>query len=205
MRKSIFILAALFAAMFANAQITLEKTFDGWYTISADLYGDMYHYIQSPYFYSNNPRYENGSVIVDLYNPEDFTLYKSISINLGEGYAVTSVSKNILTTDGKICFSLFHHQDSKTFIYNEDGQLIASLSGESPSIVKVDTKYLLITREQTFDGNKTYIYSLPGNGEAQDIVTPSSPKYSARKIAREGLVLVETENNTYTLRGQEVK
>ena len=201
MKKSIIILATLLAATVVNAQITLEKTFDGWYTISADWYGDLYHYIQSPYFYTNNPRYENGSVIVDLYDPEDFSLYKSISINIGEGYNVSCVTRNILTTDGKICFSLFNRQTAVTYIYSEDGQLVASLLGEDPSIVNVNGKYILITR----GSDKTYIYSLPGNGEAQAVSTPSSPMRSARKITRDGQVLVQTDNNTYTLTGAEVK
>ena len=50
------------------------------------------------------------------------------------------------------------------------------------------------------------IYSLPGNGEVStEISAPSSPKRSARKIARGGHVLVETETSTYTLQGAEVK
>lgn len=53
--------------------------------------------------------------------------------------------------------------------------------------------------------NYTYIYSLPGNGMATGISTPSSPKRSARKIARDGQVLIETEANIYTMQGQEVK
>ena len=49
---------------------------------------------------------------------------------------------------------------------------------------------------------------LPDGSEpdfSQAISNTSSPKRSARKIAREGQVFVETENNTFDLRGQEVK
>ena len=55
------------------------------------------------------------------------------------------------------------------------------------------------------EGALTNVYSLPGNGEAQEVSTPSSPKRNARKVAREGRVLVETGSNTNTLQGQEVK
>ena len=52
MKKSIFILATLFAATAAYAQITLEKTLDGFYTISANYDEGIFdHYVQSQYFY----------------------------------------------------------------------------------------------------------------------------------------------------------
>jgi hypothetical protein len=96
---------------------------------------------------------------------------------------------------------------NETLVYNEDGTQIASLLGTNPCIVKIKGKYRLINRTQDKSGNTTYIYSLPGNGEPQAISAPSSPKRSssARKIARDGQVLVETDNTIYTLTGQEVK
>ena len=63
----------------------------------------------------------------------------------------------------------------------------------------------MVYRENDESRRTTSIYSLPGNGEAQAVSTPSSPKRSARKIVREGQVLVQTDNNTYTLTGAEVK
>ena len=86
--------------------------------------------------------------------------------------------------------------------------MIATVKGQTPSLVMVEDRYYLITHGYTYTegGDKYYtnVYSVPGNGEAQAISNPS-PKRNARKIAREGQVLVETENNTYTLQGQEVK
>ena len=222
MRKSIFIIAALFAATFANAQITLEKTLDGFYTISANVGGDLYHYEQSPYFYNQQfqtnepslpneptpgtPRRSNANnkCVLNLYNADDFSLYKTIEIDNVSGSTVCLVSRNILTTDNKVCFCITGG-DEHSYIYNEDGQLIATINGNGnipPSLLKVNDKYLLVSR-QTYD--KTYIYSVPGNGETQAISTPSSPKRAARKIARDGQVLVETDNNIYTLQGQELK
>ncbi len=223
MKKSIFILATLFAATAAYAQITLEKTLDGFYTISANYAGDLYHYEQSPYIYNlqietNSPSvpnestqgaprraYANNKCVLNLYDVDDFSLYKTIEIENVTGSSVCLLSKNILSTDNKVCFCITGG-DEHSYIYNEDGQLIATINGDGnipPTLLKVNDRYLLICR----DYEKTYIYSVPGNGEAQAqaVSTPSSPKRSARKIARDGQVLVQTDNNTYTLTGAEVK
>ena len=224
MKKSIFILAALLAATFANAQITLEKTLDGFYTISANYDEGIFdHYVQSPYFYNTQiqknepsvphepiqgaPRRANASnkCVLNLYDVDDFSLYKTIEIENVTGSYVCLVSKNILSTDNKVCFCIpGGYGTNQSYIYNEDGQLVATINGDGnfpPSLLKVNDRYLLICR----DYEKTYIYSVPGNGEAQAVSTPSSPKRSARKIARDGQVLVQTDNNTYTLTGAEVK
>ena len=222
MKKSIFVLAALWAATFANAQITLEATLDGFYTISANYAGDLYHYEQSPYIYNlqietNSPSvpneptqgaprraYANNKCVLNLYDVDDFSLYKTIEIENVTGSSVCLLSKNILSTDNKVCFCITGG-DEHSYIYNEDGQLIATINGGGnipPTLLKVNDRYLLISRD-TYE--KTYIYSVPGNGEAQAVNTPSSSKRSARKIAREGQVLVQTDNNTYTLTGTEVK
>lgn len=205
MRKSIFIIAALFAATFANAQITLKKTLDGWYSVSADPYGDMYNYVQAPYFYNQILGVESNTCVIYLYDVDDFSLYKTININstINRESFICLVSKNILSVDNKVCFCISKNAQSE--IYNEDGVLISTINGSSPSLVWVNDRYLLLSRGYENGQDKTYIYSVPGNGETQAISTPSSPKRNARKIAREGQVLVETENNTYTLQGQEVK
>lgn len=222
MKRYIFILATLFVATAAYAQITLEKTLDGFYTISANVAGDLYHYVQSPYFYNlqietntptnpNDPTpgaprrsNANNKCVLNLYDVDDFSLYKTIEIDNVSGSTVCLVSRNILTTDNKVCFCITGG-DEHSYIYNEDGQLIATINGDGnipPSLLKVNDRYLLVSR-QTYD--KTYIYSVPGNGEAQAVSSPSSPKRSACKIARDGQVLVQTDNNTYTLTGAEVK
>ena len=92
---------------------------------------------------------------------------------------------------------------------NEDKEVVYDLNLGDPynlryDLVKFNGNYKLVARTSYGSKGKTYIYSLPGNGETQDISTPIS-KRSARKVAREGQVLVETENSTYTLQGQEVK
>jgi hypothetical protein len=116
------------------------------------------------------------------------------------------VSKNILSTDNKVCFCITgDYNDHQSYIYNEDGQLISTIKGNGnipPVLLKINNRYLIVSREGY---DKTYIYSVPGNGEPQAVSTPSSPKRSARKIARDGQVLVQTDNNTYTLTGVEIK
>jgi len=223
MRKSIFILAILFASTCANAQIILEHTFEGWATISTNVYGDSYHYIQAPYYYvfkypKNEPsvpepsdgaperlQKASGNSTVMLYNIDDFSLYKAIEIEGTTATGLCLVSRNILSTDNKVCFCLSDYNEEQSYIYNEDGNLVATLKGISPTIVEVEDRYMLILHGE--QQNYTYIYSLPGNGEeSTDISTPVAPrKSSTRKITRNGHVLLDTGANTYTIQGQQLQ
>lgn len=208
MKKSIFILAALFAATFANAQITLLHTFNTGVYGSPEIYirGQVL-YTQSPYLF-NFEADDNGNMTINLFNTDDFSLYKTtnIHLNISMRFLLYHVSRNILTTDNKTCFIFTASYGSdKSYIYDEDGQLVETINGIDPEFYKVNDQYLLLTYLHSEEGSLTYVYSLPGNGEAQEVSTPSSPKRNARKVAREGRVLVETGNNTYTLQGQEVK
>jgi hypothetical protein len=212
MKKSILILAALFAATFANAQITLLHTFESWgYVFVTANNTDFersnfpqYGYIESPYFYGIEKQDDN--YFVNLYNTDDFSLYKSVPII--EEYkkygTICLTTRNILTTDGKVCFCLFS-ADFGGVILDEDGQLIATIEGCCPVLTHINGKYMLITRSSNKGKNLTYIYSVPGNGEAQDVETPSAPRKSARKVLKKDQVFVENADKTYTLQGQEVK
>jgi hypothetical protein len=213
MKKSIFILLALFAATFANAQITLEHTFEGqlWATTRyhSDVYGDN---SDAPYFYS----FDNQQL--KLYDKNTYELYKTYSYTIPSvQYPIVNiwyVTKNIFTTDGKTAFIFcFDQEDGDTQDYckiiDEDGNVVfdfnnSKLDSYFFTLVKINGQYKLLARERGA-GAKTYIYSLPGNGEEQAVSTPSSLKRSARKIAHEGQVLVETDTNTFDLRGQKVK
>ncbi len=207
MRKSIFVIAALFAATFANAQITLEHTFEGGslftHTDGGGISQDQTNRIQAPYFYiwdetSSDVTY---SCWLELYDPETLDLYKKIVF---EKYTLIHyITKNIFTTDNKVAFI------ANDKIMNEDKEVVYDFNLGDPyylryDLVKFNGNYKLVARTSYGSNGKTYIYSLPGNGEAQAISNPS-PKRNARKVAREGQVLVETENSTYTLQGQEVK
>ena len=207
MKKSIFILAALFAAMFVNAQITLEHTFEGGslrgHTDGGGL-ADQTNRIQAPYFYiwdETSSGVTPYSCWLELYDPETLDLYKKIVF---EKYTLIHyITKNIFTTDDKVAFI------ANDKILNEDKEVVYDFNLGDPyylryDLVKFNGNYKLVARTSYGSNGKTYIYSLPGNGEAQAISNPS-PKRNARKVARDGQVLVQTDNNTYTLTGAEVK
>lgn len=216
MKKSIFILAALFAATFANAQITLEHTFNGdlypWtYTLSGFpqaqfVYGDLYFSSQKV----------NNNYLITIYDANDFeeitsfVCYNSFQFIAARGYFSTSSEVMVLLP-----------QNNHIVLISEAGQLVQDLGeitlsegGLMPQIIRMSDGtcklYVLSggdwnSQTQTQNPFVTRIYSLPGNGVPTNAASPSSSKRSARKIARDGQVLVETENNTYTLKGQEVR
>jgi hypothetical protein len=216
MKKSIFIFAALFAATFANAQITLEHTFNGdlypWtFTLSGFpqaqyVYGDLFFSAQKA----------NDNYLITIYDANDFEVItsficdNSLRFIAARGYFSTSNEVMVLLP-----------QNNHLVLYSESGELVQELgditiskTGLYPQIIRMSDGtcklYILSGGDdwnletQTQDPFVTRIYSLPGNGEAQAVSTPA-PKKNARKIAREGQVLVETDTNTFDLRGQEVK
>ena len=219
MKKSIFILAALFAATFTNAQITLEHT----ETLPLDQFNIVYPNLdgqENPGFnllgdflYLKN-RSTGEESLLDLHTYST-TNFPTIPAN-GEWW---HIAKGFFTDDNRICYVLWTATEAlketdnyeHLYIYDIQGNLVQDLGGSRyincSFIPLVNGKYKFCIG-RCFMNNTTNveIYSLPGNGESStDIVTPSSPKRSARKIARDGQVLVETETNTYTLQGAEVK
>ena len=208
MRKSIFILATIFAATTANAQITLEHTFVGEVSapsLTQDIIGD--------YFVV-----KDRTNTVNVYDAKDYSIIWTLPKQTGKKVNAWLFSSNIFSTDGKIaCVVKFSDEQindntkSHYYVYNEDNTIIADLGvawdNEYICFLKFSTGYkLLIEKVSTDYSFTTEIYSLPGNGEpSTDIVSPSSPKRSARKITRDGQVLVQTDTNTYTLTGTEVK
>lgn len=221
MKKSLFILAALFVATFANAQITLEHTFDheidfGWGIASLDAaYFGNSDYIIGNYIYEEDE--DNG--YVHIYDAKDCSLLKTLNKSKEATYYF--ISRGIFSTDSKWCFVNFKRTEIQGFetdgpaicryyytiqVQAEDGTILATLNDQAfcedyITLAKVGNEYKLVVKKE---GKYDY-YSLPGNGEIQAVSTPSSPKRSARKIARKGQVMVETENNTYTLTGQEIQ
>ena len=217
MKKSIFVLVALFIVAFANAQITLEHTFVGTVYIKTPNGGDLYGGIDAPYLYSFD------KTQLKMFDKDTYELYKTYTYSIPTvSYPMVDIvylTRNIFTNDGKVsfifCFSTDGGGVSQNYcrIIDEDGNILFDfnnpyLRSYGFSLIKMGNSYKLLAREYDYQNSnpvKTYLYSLPGNGEATEIYTPSSSKYSARKIAREGQVLVETENNTYTLQGQQVQ
>lgn len=199
MKKSIFIIAALLAATFVNAQITLEHTFEGTLRVPHEIIdvnnrtlGDIY-------------AYEDNGTLVCI---DPLTYNESARITIPDMKHYDMMAKNIYSTDGLIGFitsdrSLGGH----AYVYNQNGIMLADLGEcEYICLIKISSGYkLVVYREKDESRRTTSIYSLPGNGETTAVSTPSSPKRLARKIARDGQVLVQTDNNTYTLTGTEVK
>ena len=199
MKKYIIVLTILLTATYANAQITLLHTFNSAVFGSGNrLYNLDGLYIQSPYLFSVNVERVANITTISLYNPDDFSLYKTVNIQ-AIGTPI-HVSKNILTTDNQVCFILLD-PNGGFYVYNEDAQSLATLNGNYLEYYEVNNQYYLITS----DGSSTWIYSVPGTGEATDVETSSVPQRSARKMLKQDQVLIESNDKTYTIQGQEVR
>lgn len=239
MKKSIFILAALFAATIANAQITLEHSFaiESGYTSECLPYLPC-SYINSMQLFTNkgyvtgvqelpcsyymNITFKDNKRIKDLIfiNPEDFSTYKTLNLSsydISFSYeSLCAIAYDIFSVD-KIALIFKEQSSGNLVIIDEDGIELMRINcyGRFNRIMidRINNQWKLIvpaaSSEDRYTLSSVDIYSLPGDGSEPDFSqatnTLSSPKRSARKITREGQVLVETENNTYDLKGQEVK
>ena len=223
MKKSIFILAALFAATFANAQITLEKTFGSMVDLGSEVpilqgYSIVHGSRQSRAFplvvgpYIVETQWTGSAAVYDVYDFNTLTLLKTFTstdlVPAGDHYGL--ISRGIFTTDNKWAWAYI--QNDELFIVTEDNTELLRVnnctgySGE-PFIIKVNEQYKLVVTVKAGDMSyETQLYSLPGKGDTgQDIETPVAPRSSARKVLKKDQVLVENADKTYTLQGQEVK
>lgn len=230
MRKSIFIIAALFAATFANAQITLEKTFGQYWHIGAEVQVLRNCTIRSgsvttnirPLFLGQylvdehpieNPNYDEA--IYDIYDPKTLNLIKTFNnLNMmpSAAYSLCFISRGIFTTENKWAWAYYKPSDtmyaSDFCIVTEDNVelLRITIVDDYAYIIKVGEQYKLVV-PGVQDGNSyvTQLYSLPGKGDSgQDVGTPSVSRKSARKVLKKDQVLVENADKIYTLQGQEV-
>jgi len=212
MKKFTFIFAALFAATFANAQITLERTFNYFVCtpyesidINGYTMGDIFAYI------------DNGTLIcVDALTYNETA---RITIPNMKGYDL--IAKNIFSTDGLIGFiaSTGNSKDGgHGYIYNQNGIQLADLGEyDYARIIKLSSGYKLVVYntdwywdEKTQTSTSKYttsIYSLPGNGDiSADAMSPSAlRKSSARKYLNKDQVIIENADHNYTISGQEIK
>ena len=233
MKKSIFIFAALFAATFANAQITLERSLPVEDATAEFMYlpCSVINCLQKQY---NHSRFQIPSELpcpfyfkttakniqnITFINPNDFSVYKTLdlsSYNLSSIYdQICAISYNVFAVD-KIALVIQERPTYDFLIIDEDGIILQRIHNYTQKasylvIEKMNDQWKLIVPTTDENGKMATvdIYSFPGDGSvpqaAQAVSTPSSPKRSARKIARDGQVLVQTDNNTYTLTGTEVK
>ena len=221
MKKSIFILAALFATTFANAQITLEHTFDNEINLGWGINSTLASAIGADNYIVGNYIFEEQNSNILIYDASDCTLLQTITKQDEETYAF--ISKGIFTTDNKWSFIVFKRANTAerldipyepcTYYYGaqiktEDGNVLATLTTKvicenTIKLIKVGDNYKLVVKN---DNGKYDYYSLPGNGETQDIETPSAPRHNnSRKYLHNDQVLVENADRIYTLTGQEVK
>ena len=147
-----------------------------------------------------------------FYNKEDFSLYKALQINYLSW--ISSVAKGIYTSDQNLTCFVANVSDGcadescyGVFVYDENGVQIAKLDIDDSviktEIVKVGNNYKLFVYSQN---HRTYVYALGGStDDAQAVSNTSVPSSSARKIVKDGQVLVRTNTNTYTITGSEIK
>ena len=215
MKKSIFILAALFAATFANAQITFERSFDNEVNYGAGVQ-TITSYPEERLVIGNYI-YENKENAITIYDAVDYSLLKSILIP--DQTEIGLVSKGIFTKDNKWAWIQYdkleenyneygcHYYSAK--VVDEDGNVLSTFVNKAicesyVKLVKIGASYKLMI-ETDIQKHSYDIYSLPGNGETQDISSNSAPRYSSRKYLHNDQVLTDSNERTYTVQGLEVK
>jgi hypothetical protein len=146
-------------------------------------------------------------------------------------YVWNYISKGIFTTNGKwTCLVTEYKKENlkdgngtilgevkkvkELRLVDEDGTILSIIpyTGDtkqtSLSLVKIGDTYKLFvpTGDDTSAVPYAYdIYSLPGNGEATDVSEIPAPRHDARKYLHNDQVLIDSNDKTYTLQGQEVK
>ncbi len=233
MRKSIFILSTCLVTTFLNAQVTLDYTysFHGNGTGKVVFYwpydnnnGNGMQIGGASYSNFNTTTYGNilafyDSNVYKILDLDTYTLFDRMTFENSSDkyYEIRLTAKGYFTNDDRICYAVvevdrqkygseYHH----LYIYDSEKNLIQDLGTSnyiSACMIPLHDGTYKLGVARYYNYNYTIeIYSLPGNGDiSTDIPAPSSPKRSARKMARDGQVVVETENNIYTLTGTEIK
>lgn len=180
MKKSIFILAALFAATFAYAQITYERTIHGLDVLHL---GSGVEIIGTDYYQRNSnaaasytisllgeyvwdvEKIDNTHYIFHILDANTLSVVKSFNVILPsvgpmEAEFGTLVSRGIFTTDSKWAWVHLRSENSKIDIVTEDGSTIATLPWDnntgrnySPFILKTKTTYKLVVPNNNSSGN----------------------------------------------------
>jgi hypothetical protein len=225
MKKSIFIIAALLAATFSKAELTPDYTLPSPNSSSYIMPADYLAYDeqlakkfqtalpQCPFLLRYNSQGDNATYYtLTLLNPFDYSEYKTIDPVLfnNDNYKLLAVVYDVFVVD-KLAFLLAKTDGSSFKIIDEDGNVILEQRDQEAwlGITRFGSVWKLVTMTSYgSNGVISKIYTFPGDGsmlQAAQAISNPSPKRNARKIARDGQVLVETENNTYTLTGTEAK
>lgn len=209
MKKLLLIICALFSAFFAHAQgIVLEKVFN--YSIykvqvssARDIDGNQI-LLGYPFDFDDCFFHAEGNMI--KWWDEN---YMEHSINVGvtindEAYLIAA--KNIFSTDGLLCFFC----PKEKIIINELGNIIYTFSElvdvqcDYGKVVYMFGEYKLIIGNGNSQEGSTYIYSLPGRGSSAISETHQESSYN-RKYIKCNLVYIDSDTNTYDVRGAMVK
>ena len=216
MKKFFTLVSVMLLTASAFAQITLVHSFEGQvHPMIGDGLG-----LETSYFWRTNEE-DNTITIYD----SNFSLYKTISIPIPSGYIFSGclgANYNIFVSNKVgliVCFQKPSYEatnDYKKFmIIDEEGKVLLEF-GNAVNITTIlfymkSTWYMLCwmsvwnDEHTAISMNQTIIYSLPGSGEAADVRDISAPRNNARKYVYKDQVLIDSNNHTYTVTGQEVK
>ncbi len=209
MKKSIFVIAALFAATFAHAQITLEQTFNSKiYVPNSINYGANSNSWESSIYgdFLLSYEYQNNSRVISIYDANSYAELASFSID-----EFLFIAQGILTGDDNLaCLTderIETPKQTHLYIKNTQGTIIQDLglidgyvySKNLYTLPDGSNKFIITTEDSNYD-YKTYIYALPAKGATKNHEV-SSTKIESRKYLRNDQVLIDSNERTYTLIG----
>lgn len=251
MKKTTFILAALFVATFANAQITKEWT-GHIYGFGSSLQilespADDYNYKRDIIGnYLTSLRGADSGEYLDIVDASSLKTVKSFFLAEEDDWfgmkdnedGPLFLSKGIFSIDGKwagLVFvitkegefenEMFGHVTygiiTEVQVRNEDGVTLATIPYYSTwyhpygdfknpiKLIKAGNSFKLVVpkaSEEDPENRNVDIYSLPGDGSAQDLISISSPNnMPSRKYIQNNQVLIDNDKSTYTVTGQKVR
>ena len=189
----------LTATATTNAQVKLECVLEG-YDFGPN--NDIYHQIDligvDDLFLLRNS--EEGYCLLDVEGNLHTTLSKTVNDNDICRYDLIAITRNIFTTDGKICRLVIAYSTERNgagsllalglYIIDADGNIIQKLTfdqnqfegqDEDVVLIKVANQYKLLIYEHKDREKAVYVYSCPGNGETTTSVenVPAKVKRNA--------------------------
>lgn len=161
--KKILLIASMLFAYNADAQITLEHTYNNSSNIQVyNLENEGYKYVITDY----------STKSVRIYNT-DHSLWKTVNVSLPSSvtsFYVTYVSTKLFNTDGNVEFLIWYYENISGNVkataqcIGENGSSLYNFNdAASPFVVKVGESWKLIYSKYASNSNESYVYSLPGN------------------------------------------
>ena len=218
MKKILLGLVLLLTTATMNAQVKLEyvledyelgqRSIDGGYRSQIDLIG------VDDLFLLKNPEYEY--CFFDAEGNLHTTLSSTVKDNDIYSYDLIAITRNIFTTDGKICRLVIAYSTETDevgsllalglYIIDADGNIIQKLQNKfeysdmDVVLIKVANQYKLLIYERKDREKAVYVYSCPGNGEATTSVenVPAKVKRNAYPNPATDLVTLPYDANGAT-------